>query len=575
VQPIIPIPESPAALADATWDDVAPLYEALATVPLSSENAERWLATWSRLDETLSEAGALATISYTADTTDSAKEAAHLRFAADIAPKQDEQHVRLSRRLLDLGYTRRDLETVLRVFRTDAAIFREANVPLFSELEEIETGYERVVGGLAVEWDGETKTVPQMQPFLMSPDRTVRERAFRRMASPYIAHRTALADLFDRAYDRRQRVARNAGFRDYQEYIFQAKHRFEYTPADCAHFHDAVARTVVPALGRLGEYRARRMGVIRLRPWDVQFNVDRVEPLVPFADVTEFVAAAERVFDAVDPEFGAQFRAMARQHLLDLESRHGKAPGGYCMTLHHRGMPFIFMNAVGVPNDVSTLVHEAGHCFHAIESHRLPLLWQRSTGMEAAELASMSMELLAAPFLARPTGYYEPSDARHALVEQLEEMLQSIAHIASVDEFQSWIYTSGDGGDRDARDAAWMRIRSRYGTIVDWTGLDAERVARWYRQAHIFTTPFYYIEYGIAQLGALQLWRSSLNEHRETVDRYKAALRLGATRPLPEIYAAAGARLMFDAEGMEPLVALVEQVIAQLREELSEEPALA
>jgi oligoendopeptidase F len=195
--------------------------------------------------------------------------------------------------------------------------------------------------------------------------------------------------------------------------------------------------------------------------------------------------------------------------------------------------------------------------------------------MEAAELASMSMELLAAPFLARPIGYYEPSDARHALVEQLEEMLQSLAHIASVDEFQSWIYTSGDGGDRDARDAAWLRIRGRYGTVVDWSGLETERISRWYRQAHIFTTPLYYIEYGIAQLGALQLWRASLNEHRETVHRYKDALRLGATRPLAEIYAAAGARLMFDAEGMEPLVALAEQVIAQLREEVAEEPAPA
>jgi oligoendopeptidase F len=302
-----------------------------------------------------------------------------------------------------------------------------------------------------------------------------------------------------------------------------------------------------------------------VRPWDLGVDPDQAAPLVPFRSIDEFVSGARRIFERVDPELGRDFALMADEGLLDLESRPGKAPGGYCTKLSFRRRPFVFMNAVGVPDDVNTLVHEAGHCFHAFASANLPYIWQRGTGSEAAELASMSMELLAAPYLAAPVGYYAPGDVRRALVEHLEDILLSLAHIASVDAFQSWIYTSGEGHDRDARDAAWLDIRRRFERGVDWSGLDAERVARWHRQLHIFEHPFYYIEYGIAQMGALQIWRASLDDQASAVARYKDALALGGTRPLPEIYRAAGAELVFDAEPMAELVALVENKIEELR----------
>jgi oligoendopeptidase F len=248
--------------------------------------------------------------------------------------------------------------------------------------------------------------------------------------------------------------------------------------------------------------------------------------------------------------------------LLDLGTRKGKAPGGYCETLQHRGRPFIFMNAVGVADDVSTLLHEAGHAFHAFAAHAQPLIWQRHPGLEMCELASMSMELLAAPYLgADHGGFFAPEDLARARVEHLEDVLLSLAHIASVDAFQSWIYTSGEGGDRDARDRAWLRIRSRFERGIDWSGLDDQRIARWYRQLHIFLYPFYYIEYGIAQLGALQVWRNSLEDQGESVRRYRQALALGATQPLPALYEAAGARFTFDAEVIGELVELVERQI--------------
>lgn len=559
------LPKSPDALASATWADVAPYYETLAIVPLTAATAASWLRDWSRLEELIGEAAAVATIEYTCDTGNAAKEAAHLRFAAEIAPKQDQQQVRLARRLLDLGWEEPELATVLRRLRTDAALFREENVHLFAELEELETSYDKISGAMTVEWDGERLTIPQLQPFLKQRDRAVRERAFRAMAAPYLDERTRLSDLFDSAYARRQAIAGNAGFANYRDYIFQAKYRFDYTPDDTARFHDAVEATVVPAVERLIAYRKERLGLDVVRPWDLAVDPDRAEPLVPFRDVTELVDRAREIFDRVDPELGRHFRTMAEHRLLDLDSRPGKAPGGYCMTLPFRGEPFVFMNAAGVPEDVSTLVHEAGHCFHGVAAHRLPYIWQRATGMEAAELASMAMELLAGPHLARPAGYYDRRDVRHAWVDHLEDVLMSLAHIASVDAFQSWIYTSGQGGDRAARDAQWLRIRSRFERGVDWSGLDDERIARWYRQSHIFTAPFYYIEYGIAQLGALQIWRDSLTDYRGAVNRYKSALALGGTRPLPQIYEAAGAALIFDAKRMGELVTLVEERIDELR----------
>jgi oligoendopeptidase F len=307
-----------------------------------------------------------------------------------------------------------------------------------------------------------------------------------------------------------------------------------------------------------------------LRPWDLSVDPYLDKPLRPFADASELVGKARRVFECVDPVLGREFQTMIDEGLLDLESRKGKAPGGYCETLHFNGRPFIFMNAVGLVDDVMTLLHEAGHAFHAFAAHSLPLIWQRHPGSEAAELASMSMELLAARHLPQPVGYFTPRDARSAWLEHLEDILISLVHIASVDAFQTWIYASGQGGNADARDEAWLRIRSRFERGVDWSGLEQERVARWYRQLHIFMYPFYYIEYGIAQLGAVQVWRNSLENSSRAVERYREALALGAVRTLPEIYRTAGARLTFDADSIAELVQLIETHIDRTRSELAE-----
>jgi len=561
---VVVLPASPDAFKDATWEEILPYYRELAERPLDHDNVEAWLADWSQFESLLSEAGALASFAYSCDTADPAREAAQLRFGMQISPKAREQRVRLQERLVKLDYVRPGLETTVQRFRNQMDLFNEANVPLFGGLSGLETEWSKVNGSMTVDWDGEEKTPAQLLPFRESTDRAVRERAFKLRAKPYIDLRGVLADIFDRMYDMRQQVARNAGFDNYRDYMHREKNRFDYTPDDCMRFHEAVESAVQPAVERLMQKRRSHMNLDALRPWDVDVDPMGRPPLKPFADIATFVDKAGAVFAHVDPDFKTYYRSMVEAGLLDLDNRKGKAPGGYCQTLAFRKMPLIFMNAVGMDVDVRTLLHEAGHAFHSFEASRLPLLFQRHPGSEMAEVASMSMELLSSPYIdQRNGGYYSDQDARRSRVELLEGIVVFFSHCASVDAFQHWIYLDPDGRDADARDQKWLELRRRFeGESVDWSGLDAERIARWYQQPHFFSSPFYYIEYGIAQLGALQVWRNSLRDGGAAVRQYREALALGATRPLSELFRAAGARLVFDSAGMKELVSLIEEELA-------------
>ena len=307
------------------------------------------------------------------------------------------------------------------------------------------------------------------------------------------------------------------------------------------------------------------MKLDHLRQWDLSVDPRGRPALKPFEDMETFIDRAASVFEQVDPDFRGYYQTMVDEKLLDLDNRKGKAPGAYSQTLSFRKQPLIFMNAVGVDDDVRTLLHESGHAFHSFEASRLPLLFQRHPGSEMSEVASMSMELLASPFMDRQSGgYYTPDEERRSRAELLEGIVLFFPHCASVDAFQQWIYVDEAGRDADARDAKWLELRRRFeGNAVDWSGLDRERIARWYQQPHFFSSPFYYIEYGIAQLGALQVWRNSLDDPKEAVRKYREALSLGATRPLPELFKAAGARLIFDSDGMRELITLVEEELAK------------
>jgi oligoendopeptidase F len=560
------MPESPDAFKDAEWKDVLPFFEELASRPLAAENVEGWLSDWSRFESLLSEASALANFAYTCDTADTARESAQLRFGTQISPKAQEQRVRLQQRLVELGYVRPGLETTVERFRNQMKVFNEANVPLSADLSRLTTEWSKLNGAMTVEWEGVEKTPSQLLPFLESPDRQIRERAFKLRAKPYIDQRDAIGGIFDRMYYLRQQTAKNSGFDNFRDYSHQEKNRFAYTPEDCMRFHQAVEEAVLPAVQRIQDRRRRRMKLDRLRPWDTWVDPLGRPALKPFTEIGTFIDSAATVFGHVDPDFRIYFETMVDAKLLDLENRKGKAPGAYSQTLSFRKQPLIFMNAVGIDDDVRTLLHESGHAFHSFEASRLPLLFQRHPGSEMAEVASMSMELLAAPFIdKRSGGYYTEDEDRRSRAEFLEGIVLFFPHCASVDAFQHWIYLNEAGRESDARDAKWIELRRRFeGDVVDWSGLDKERIARWYQQPHFFSNPFYYIEYGIAQLGALQVWRNSLSDQKEAVRKYRAALALGATRPLPELFKAAGAHLIFDSAGMRELITLVEEEVDKL-----------
>jgi oligoendopeptidase F len=360
----------------------------------------------------------------------------------------------------------------------------------------------------------------------------------------------------------RQGIANQAGYKDFRDYTHLEKNRFDYSVDDCKRFQDAVEQAVLPAATRIHERRRKQMELHALRPWDLGADPKARPPLRPVDSLDQLVERGAPVFEKVDPDFRGYFERMAAAGLLDLANRKGKAPGAYSASLHFRRMPLVFMNAVGVDDDVRTLLHECGHAFHSFEASRQPLLFQRHPGSEMAEVASMSMELLAAPFIG---DFYSEDDARRSRAELLERIVLFFPHCASVDAFQQWAYTDVEGADRDARERKWLELRARFeGAAVDWSGLDRERIARWYQQPHFFSSPFYYIEYGLAQMAALQVWRNSRRDYREAVRMYRSALALAATRPLPELYGAAGARLVFDADTMRQIIDDVEEELAGL-----------
>lgn len=554
-----------AKLLVADWEtEIAPLFRTLEIAPLSKTTIQDWLSEWSRLEELLEEAQQLAVIAYAADTRVKEHESAYVRFMTEIVPKHVECRIRLARRALGTGQPTPELATTFRRFQAEVSIFRSENAARWSELRALEALYQKIMGSLVVELNGRSLTIPELQLLLESPDRLVREQALRLEADACLTQRDELNALLDRMLDLRTAVARQAGFQNYRDYAFLERQRFDYSPSDCARFRSAIEEVVVPALARVYTARKRRLGVSTLRPWDVRADRDDEPQVVPFRDVETLVDRMRGVIARTDRELGDWFATIADLQLLDLESRVGKAPGAYCVNLSHQRLPFLFMNAVGTTTDVMTLLHEAGHGFHELAAREHPFIWQRQPSIEAGEMASMAMELLAARHLPGPDGFFSEGEWNRVWRAQLEEILYKLVHVASVDAFQHWLYTSPHGANAQARDSAWLAIRERFEPVVDWRELRRERTVRWYRQAHIFAYPFYYIEYGIAQIAALQLWAASELDSRDALAHFKRAMSLGASVPLPEIYATAGARFAFDAEVLAPLVARVEAAIEAL-----------
>ncbi|MCI0348912.1 MAG: M3 family oligoendopeptidase, partial [Acidobacteriales bacterium] len=487
-------------------------------------------------------------------------------FIETILPQVRVADQKLKEKLLASGLQPEGYDIALRNMRTETELFRDENVPLLTEEDKLRTEYDKIIAAQTVEWEGEERTVPQMLPVLLETDRAVRERAWQVVAIRRLADRKALNDLWKRFLTLRRQIAANADMPDYRAFIWRSLLRFDYTADDCLSFHRAIEEVVVPAATRIYEKRRARLGVETLRPWDTDVDPLSRSPLHPFEDVGTLDETTATIFHNLDPQLGEYYAIMQREGLLDLENRKGKAPGGYCTGYSYSKRPFIFMNAVGMHDDVQTLLHEGGHAFHLFESSELPRYLWIDAPTEFAEVASMSMELLGAPYLAKDAGgFYKSEDASRARIEHLEGIVLFWPYMAVVDAFQQWVYTHDDEALNPANcDTKWSELWDRFMPGIDYSDLDDVKATGWQRKLHIFQIPFYYVEYGLAQLGAVQVWHGSLSDQAKAIAAYRRALALAGTVSLPSLFTAAGAKFAMDAGTLREAVGLVERTVEQL-----------
>jgi oligoendopeptidase F len=562
------VPESyphqwlPESIELKSWDQIEPWYQELMAKPVETAGElERWLIDAGELNAVVDEEGVKRYIAMTCQTDDAEREALYLAYVREIEPKLKPIQNTIRSRFLDAP-CRSELPheryaVLWRAFENRRALFREANIPRETELAELQQQYQKVTGAMTVTFRGEERTLAQMAPLLEETDRAVRQEAWELSANRRLEDREILDGLFDRMLRLRIEIAREAGLSSFVEYAFRDRERFDYGIAETVRFQEAVERVVVPLMRQLHLQRRTALGAETLRPWDVSVDPLGRPPLRPFDDVAQLAEGAETIFRDVDEELGDQFAFLRSRQLLDLANRKGKAPGGYQTTLEDARLPFIFMNAVGLDSDVRTLLHEGGHAFHTLACRGEPLPAYRQCPLEFCEVASMTMELLGAR---RLDPFYEPRNADRSNRRLLEGIVLILPWIATVDAFQHWIYTHPDH-TRDQRKGAWNELLDRFGGLVDWSGDAEARDHSWHRQLHIFLYPFYYIEYGIAQLGALQIWQRYLSDRSEAVASYRKALELGGSRPLPELFTAAGIRFDF---GDELIASLMETIRSEL-----------
>lgn len=543
---------SPAETIHLTWNDLEPYFQELQSRSLRESNVEAWLTEWSHLAQVVDEMENRLYIATTVNTADSEAEARLNRYLESIFPHLKKAEQALKQKLLASGLEPKGMELPLRAMRAHAELFREANLPLLAEEQKLSVEYDKIIGAQTVEWEGQEVTLSRLKTVLQEPDRARREKAWHLIAQRQLADRQAINDLWTRFMDLRLKIAANADKPDYRAYQWQGKLRFDYTPEDCKTFHKAIEEVIVPLATQIYERHRRQLGLDRLRPWDLvdgwysrPVEDGHRPPLRPFRDVEELKQKTQAIFDRLDPQLGEYFRIMREESLLDLDNRKNKAPGGYCMHLPLSRRPFIFMNAVGIHDDVQTLLHESGHAFHDFERQSLPYYHQWGSPMEFSEVASMGMELLASPYL---TEFYTPEDARRALQEHLERSILFWPFMAVVDAFQHWVYENpAQGADPAQCDRKWAELWQRFIPAVDWSGLEDAMMSGWHRKLHIHQVPFYYVEYGLAQIGAFQVWGEALKNQAEALRRYRQALALGGTVPLPQLYATAGAHFGMDA----------------------------
>jgi len=550
-----------------TWEELEPYFKALLERPINSrEDLEKWLKDMSELEAVISEDACWRQIKMTCDTENKVLEEAFTFFCMEIQPKIQPYADQLNRKLVNCPYIdeldQKEFFTYLRSVRKSIDLFREANVPIQAELSVMQQQFGVISGKMTVTVNGQEYTLQQAAKFLEDPNRAIREEVYMKINQRRFEDKDTLNDLFGKLVAKRQDIARNAGFDNFRDYKFKELGRFDYTKEDCFQFHQAVKEHILPLVNTIYENKKKKLGLDTLRPWDLEAEPAGIKPLTPFKTPQELLDKTISCFQELRPFFADCLKQMNEMKRLDLDSRKGKAPGGYNCPLAETGAPFIFMNAAGQMGDVTTMIHEGGHAVHSFLAHRLELSSFKEYPMEIAEVASMAMELFSMDYW--EVFFPDAEDLRRAKEHQLERVITIFPWIATIDKFQHWIYENPTH-TVDERTAAWYRILQEFTSpVLDFSGLEEFRKIGWQRQLHLFEVPFYYIEYGIAQLGAIGMWMQYKQNPKQALDNYMKALSLGGTRTLPELYRTAGLEFNFAPNHIETLMKFVNAEMAKI-----------
>jgi oligoendopeptidase F len=557
----------PDKLKVTSWEVLEPYFNQLLERKITSKSdLEKWLKDRSELEAFVSEDMAWRYVRMTCDTTNKELETDYIFFVTEIEPKIAPYSDRLNRMLVSSPFVHElDHDTYfiyLRGIQKEIEIFREANVPLFAEISTESQKYGAIVGSMMVEVDGKELTLQQASNFLKDTNRSKREEVFKKINEKRAAHTQELDELFNKLISLRNQVALNAGFDNFRDYMFAAMGRFDYTPQDCFAFHDAIQKEVVPMVKEFHERRKKELGYDALKPWDMDVDTRNRPALEPFTSGADLLDKTVNCFRKVDDYFAWCIETMDNMDRLDLESRKGKAPGGYNYPMAETSVPFIFMNAASSTRDVETMVHEGGHAVHSFLSKDLALSAFKNCPSEVAELASMSMELIS--YDGQDEFYPTKEDFNRAQEEHLEGIIKILPWIATIDKFQHWIYTH-PAHTIEERKQYWLQLNKEFGTgMVDWTGYEDVLTYTWQKQLHLFEVPFYYIEYGMAQLGALAVWRNYKKDKNKALQQYKDALSLGYSKTIGDIYKTAGIAFDFSQPYIKEVMLFVKNELKKL-----------
>ncbi len=552
---------APNDLDASKWENIEPFLNSLKQRRINSTNCiEDLIRDESQLSEIISETRAKAYINMTSQTDNQEYQKAWRYFVENIQPKLSEYNDIINKKIINNDFVENlpeRYDIMIKGIKSDIKIFREENIPLQTRLSILSTKYNEIRGKQTVFFEGEEKTLPMMAIYQESNDREIRESAWRATTSRILKDEEEISNIFEEMIKLRNQIAINSGFSGFQEYMFAAMHRFDYSIDDCLEFHDSIEYSCMPLKHQMNDLRKEKLELDKLRPWDTSVDIDGKKPLKPFFDADELINGCSRIFHSMSKELGNFFDLLKENNCLDLESRKGKAPGGYQYYLQKSRMPFIFMNATGTQRNLETMIHEAGHAFHSFYSGHLDLISERDAPIEFAEVASMSMELLTHPYWEE---FYEKEDAERARIKHLKGIIQFMPWMATIDSFQNWIYKNPNH-TRSERVKKWLEIQEIFGSKIDYDGINEEDEnlekiieISWQLQGHLFGAPFYYVEYGIAQLGALQLWKFHKENNINALRLYKNGLSLGYTKGLTELFAATGLKMSFSKDHVSKLI---------------------